>query len=252
MKNHVVRSPVASKLSLLCAALAVSVTLSANQAAADARLITVSGDADIRVPPDEVNITLGVETGDKEIVTAAKKNAEQVKQVVAMAKEFRIEAKDIGTDQLTLDKQTEYVNGKNIFKEYVARRTVSLRLKDLSRFEDLLIAAMRGGATSISGVQFCTSQLRRFRDQARAQALKAASEKANDMAKTLSQRVGKPHTITENYDGWSAWSRSSAGNYGNVQNVVQSVGGGGASAGDTPAVGLITVNARVTVAFELE
>lgn len=244
---------VRSSLRAIAAALTltITITLLATQARAEGRLITVNGDADVRVPPDEVNITLGVEAGDKELVTAARKNSDQVKQVVAMAKEFRIEAKDIGTDQLTLDKQTEYVNGKNIFKEYVARRTVSLKLKDLSRFEELLIAAMRGGATSISGVQFCTSQLRRFRDQARAQALKAASEKASDMAKTLGQRVGKPHTITENYDGWSAWSRHSAGNYGNVQNVVQS-GGGGASAGDTPAVGLITINARVTVAFELE
>jgi uncharacterized protein YggE len=214
------------------------------------RLITVTGEADVRVPPDEVTITLGVETTDTEPTTAARKNAEQVRQVVAMASQFKIEAKDIGTDQLSLNKHFEYINGKNQFKDYQATRTVSLRLKDLSRFEDLLIAAMKGGATSISGVQFCTSQLRKFRDQARAQALKAASEKANDLARTVNQRVGKPHTITEMLDGWSFWSSARGAMYGNAQVNVQSTGS--ASAGDTPGVGLITVSARITAAFELE
>lgn len=219
-------------------------------ASADPRLITVTGDADVRVPPDEVNITLGVEAEDQDIATAARKNAEQVRHVVAMATSFRIEAKDIGTDQISIDKQTEYVNGKNQFKGYVARRTVSLRLKDLGRFEELLIAAMKGGATSLQSVQFCTSQLRKFRDQARAQAIRAASEKATDMAGKLSQRIGKPHSITETADGWSIFSGARGGLYGNAQNVVQSPSGGGGS--DSPAVGLITVNAKVTVAFELE
>lgn len=232
-------------------ALPLTLTLAATPALADPRLITVSGDADIRVPPDEVSIMLGVEVGDKDIANATRRNAEQVRQVVAMAKEFRIDAKDIGTDQISIDKSFEYVGGKNIFKEFSAKRTVSLRLKDLSRFEDLLMAVMKSGATSVSSVQFCTSQLRRHRDAARAQALKAASEKANDMAKSLGQKVGRPFTITENSDSWSVWSASARGAlYGNSQNVAQS--SGGASAGDTPGVGLITVNARVTVAFELE
>ncbi len=218
-------------------------------AAPEPRLITVTGDADVRVPPDEVNITLGVEASDKDISAAARKNAEQVKQLVSMAHDFKIDAKDIGTDELTLDKQVEYVNGKNQFKDFVARRTVSLRLKDLRRFEDLLIAAMKGGATSIQGVQFCTSKLRKHRDEARVQALKAAAEKAGDMARTLGQRVGKPHAITENADGWSATSGARGGLYGNAQNTVQVAG---SAAGDSPAVGLITINAKITVAFELE
>lgn len=233
--------------SLLAASL-LTVTFWSLQASADPRLITVTGDADVRVPPDEVSITLGAEADDQDIAVAARKNAEQVRQVVAMAKEFNIDSKDIGTDQLSIDKQTEYVNGKNVFKGYAARRTISLRLKDLSRFEELLIAAMKKGATSIQGIQFCTSKLRMYRDQARAQAIKAASEKAADMSRLLLQRVGKPHSITENADGWSVWTGARGALYGNAQSVAQAPG----SAGDSPGVGLITVNAKVTVAFELE
>lgn len=223
----------------------------AGSAHADAgpRLITVTGDADVRVAPDEVNITLGVETSDKDLAAAARKNAEQVRLVLAMAKEFKIDNKDVGTDQISVEKQMEYLNGRNQFKEYTARRTVSMRLKDLGRFEDLLLAAMKGGATSIQGVQFCTSQLRKHRDQARANAIRAASEKAADMARLLAQKVGKPHNITENFDGWSIYSGARGALYGNSQVVAQAPGSGGS---DSPGVGMITVNAKVTVAFELE
>ena len=236
---------------LLPAGLAIALTLPSGRAAAEPRLITVTGDADVRVVPDEVSITFGVETGDKDIATAARLNAEQVQKVVATAKAFKVEAKDIGTDQVTLEKQSEYINGKNQFKEFLARRTISIRLKNLARFEELLIAEMKGGATSISGVQFCTSELRKHRDLARAQAIKAAAEKATDLARGLGQRLGKPHSITENADGWSAWSSSARGGlYGNSQNIAQSTGGGGS---DSPGgVGLITVNAKVSVSFELE
>lgn len=236
---------------LLPAVVAASITGPGGLVQAEPRLITVTGDADVRVPPDEVSITFGVETGDRDIATAARLNAEQVQRVVTTARAFKIDAKDIGTDQVTLEKQTEYVNGKNQFKEYLARRTISVRLKNLARFEELLIAQMKGGATSIQGVQFCTSELRKHRDLARAQAIKAAAEKAADMARGLAQRVGKPHTITENADGWSVWSSSGRGAlYGNSQNIAQSVA---SSSGDTPGgVGLITVNAKVTVSFELE
>src|SRR4051812_43299239 len=111
------------QLRSLCWQIALVCALPCLVARADVqpRLITVTGDSDVRVPPDEVSIVLGVETTDMDIAAAARKNAEQVRQVVAMAKEFKIEAKDIGTDQITLDKQVEYVNGKNQFKGYVAR-----------------------------------------------------------------------------------------------------------------------------------
>lgn len=46
-------------------------------------------EAEIRVAPDEVTMTLGVETNDPDLAVAARKNSEQLRQVLAMAKEFK-------------------------------------------------------------------------------------------------------------------------------------------------------------------
>ena len=57
------------------------------------RLITVTGDAEVRVSPDEVILTLGVETWDKDLGIAKKQNDARVEKVLALAKQYKIEPK---------------------------------------------------------------------------------------------------------------------------------------------------------------
>ena len=66
-----------------------------------ARQISVTGDAEVRVAPDEVLLTLGVETWDKDLATAKGQNDERVKKVLALTAEYGIGSKDV---------QTEYIN----------------------------------------------------------------------------------------------------------------------------------------------
>jgi uncharacterized protein YggE len=51
--------------------------------ALSARPITTTGDAEIKVAPDEVILILGVETWDKNIQVAKKQNDERVKKITA-------------------------------------------------------------------------------------------------------------------------------------------------------------------------
>src|SRR5207248_3032718 len=109
----------------------------------------------------------------------------------------------------------------------------------------------------LQGVQFRTSELRKYRDQARSMAIKAAREKADALARDLGQKVGKAITINEEQSNY--WAYYNAWGYQNgyqnmSQNVMQNAGGGSASAtsGDTTvAPGQISVTARVSVTFAL-
>lgn len=111
--------------------------------------------------------------------------------------------------------------------------------------------------TRIYIIGFWMSILHRYQcKQARSLAIKAAREKAKDLAKELGQTVGDPHTIQENRSGWwsgynSWWGSRWSG--GMTQNVVQNVSGATAPGDDgSIALGQINVNATVTVGFELE
>jgi hypothetical protein len=216
------------------------------------RFITTSGDADIKVKPDEVVITFGVETRDKDLQIAKKQNDERVKKVLALAKEFEIDPKYVQTDYINIG--PDYDINHNLIG-YVARKNIVFTLKDIGKFEDLLTRSLEVGANYVHGVQFRTTELRKHRDQARALAIKAAKEKAVALAKELGQKIGKPKTINEGYGGWySPYNSGWWGSYGYggmAQNVVQNVGSGSSETEGTIALGMITVNAKITVTFEL-
>jgi uncharacterized protein YggE len=219
-------------------------------------LVTVTGDAEVRVVPDEVILTLGVETWDKNLSKAKRENDERVKAVLELAKTYGIESKYIQTDHVSIEPRYHDSYRQEDFIGYFVRKTIVITLKDISQFEDLLTSVLEAGVNYVHGIQFRTTELRQHRDEARALAIKAAQEKANALVGELNQRVGKPRTIREDQVGWWSWynawwgSRWSGGPA--TQNVIQEVGGESFTSEGVLAPGQITVKARVTVTFELE
>ncbi len=101
--------------------------------------------------------------------------------------------------------------------------------------------------SSTDGIEFRTSALRKHRDTARAQALKAAREKATAMAAELGSKVGKPLSITESASsfGMRSWGGGSRG--GGMQQNSFSGGGGSSESTEGFAPGQIAVSAAVNV-----
>lgn len=219
------------------------------------RLITVTGDAEVRVVPDEVILTLGVETWDKDLVTAKHQNDAIVNNALGLAADYDIDPQHVKTDFVNIEPRYRHgTYDEQDFIGFFVRKTIVFTLRDISKFEDLLTSALGVGVNYVQGIQFRTTQLRTYRDQARALAIKAAREKAIALAEELGQEVGEPHMIREDKSGWwsgySAWWGSSWGGV-MAQNVIQELGSG-SSATDTLAPGQISVQARVTVNFQLE
>ncbi|MCJ7508465.1 MAG: SIMPL domain-containing protein [candidate division Zixibacteria bacterium] len=222
----------------------------------ESRLITVTGEAEVRVVPDEVILTLGVETHDKNLSIAKNQNDEIVKKALAVTKKYRIQSKHVQTDYIDIEPRHKWGNyEEGDFIGYFVQKKIVVTLKDVSRFEDLFTNMLTAGVNYVHGVEFRTTELRKYRDQARALAIKAASEKASALAKELGQKVGKPHTIQEEPSWWWCWYNSWWGSRrggGMTQNVVQNVNGVSSTGESSIALGQINVNAKVTVSFELE
>ena len=217
--------------------------------------ITVTGDAEVRVVPDEVILTLGIETWDKNLQVAKSQNDEVVARVLALAAEYDIEPQHVQTDFVSIEPR--YRNGyyeESDFIGYFVRKSVVITLRDLGKFEELLTEALEAGVNYVQGIQFRTTELREHRDEARSLAIQAAREKAEAMAGELGETIGEPRQITEVQSGWwsgyNAWWGSHWGS-GMAQNVIQEAGTGGIVAEGSLAPGQINVNARVSVTFEI-
>lgn len=241
---------------LLLLAIALSANTVLAQEVRDRPLITVSGQAEVRVPPDEVVFTLEVESIDKDVLAAKKKTDESVKAVFAIAKNNQVKSDDVQTSYISVEPKyntddIEYEERravKRIFLGYAVSKTIAIRLSDISRFDPLLSDVLKAGVTKVRNVEFRDSQIRKHKDQARAMAIKAAQEKARLLAREIGQTIGLAYSITEGTTG-----RYISGGVLNQNSTAVISGDFSAGESDSAiAPGLISVTAQVTVSFELK
>lgn len=219
--------------------------------------ITVTGEAVVKVKPDKIVITFGIETWDNDISVAKQKNNDILSKTVVYLKECGIVEKEMQTDHLSIQPRWKDSYQKKDFLGYFVRNTLVVTLDDTRKVEDVVTKALNAGVNYIHGVDFQTSEFKRYREQARELALKAAKEKAEKMAAVLGQSIGAPIQINENYShspwwyysSWAGWggSRSHAMSQMNIQ-VNR---GGSGEITESIALGKLTIKANVTVTFEL-
>jgi len=218
--------------------------------------IDVSGEAVVNVKPDKVVITLGIETSDKNIQAAKKKNNDILSRLVAALKKNGVTEKDIQTDYLSIDPRWEHYSKKEEFQGYFVRNSVSVTVADAARVEEVISGAIDAGVNYIHKVDFQTSEFKKYREQARELALRAAREKAEKMAAVLGQSLGAVLKIVENHDGSSWWyggwwGWGSRGGGMSQVNIQEDRGSGSEITGNV-ALGAIGIKANVSVAFELK
>ena len=219
--------------------------------------ITVNGDAVVNVTPDKIVVRVGIETWHGRITTAKEKNNRILKLVMEALAEAGIADKDIKTDYLAIDPDYDGQYPRREIVGYHVRNTLAITLKEVEKLESVVATLLEAGVTHIHGIEFETTEFKKYREQAREMALTAAKEKAETMAGTLGQTIGAPLQITENYSGspgwyyssWSWWGGFSNG--GMMQNAIQNAPGEAGDTGETIALGTIPIKAGVTVTFEL-
>lgn len=211
------------------------------------RTISVTGDAEVKVVPDEVVINMAVETNNSDLDKAREENDKKVSAVIAMVKKLGVEGKFIQTDYLSVEPRYDYTVQYNNERErkflgYYMTKNISVTLRDVSKFEKLVADALKIGTNYIRGISFQTTELRKHRDQARLMAIRAAKEKATALATELGQKIGKPITISESSYNVPMFKA----------NLSRSDDMEGSSSGEVIALGQIEIKASVSVTFELE
>ena len=76
-------------------------------------------------------------------------------------------------------------------------KVLSIKLKDLSKYEDLMNGLLQSGINRIDGVSFSASNEDQLKSQARKKAVENAKMKAEEYAGVLNQTIGKAVLISE-------------------------------------------------------
>ena len=137
----------------------------------------VTGAATINVVPDRALIQLGVQSNGNTTEAVEAANSTTIQRVMKALRALGIDSKDIATDWYIIEPVYESYDSLYI-KGYRINNMVAITVRDVSKTSKVIAAALKAGANQVVNVDFYTSDLRKYRDQARELAMKAAQEKA--------------------------------------------------------------------------
>lgn len=237
------------------AAAAVKAQSSDQAKCSSMRSVSVSGAAVVNVVPDRALLQLGVQSNGTTPDGVERANRAEIQRVIKAVRALGVEEKDIATDYYIVYPIYETYDSLRI-RGYRIDNTVSITLRDVNLADDVILAALNSGANEVQDVQFYTSELRKYRDQARDLAMKAAGEKAQALAGAGGAQASCLLTISENswyqyYGSWRGGRETALWAQNTIQNAAPSQGGDGQYEDSPITLGQIAIRAEVNVSYSL-
>lgn len=205
------------------------------------RSINVAGVGTVRVRPDIVRVSLGVQTRNEAIAQAVAENNQAATRVLGVIREYGVAEEDAQTSSFYVYTQQRVDESGNPIEGsiYVVDNTLTITLKEPAKLGDLLKAAVAAGANNIYGVNFDINDPSQPIEEARKKAIVDARTRAETMATAAGVTLGDPIRISTSVSGPGT---------GPVFEYGAGYGGG---APVTIASGTMEVQAQVTVSFAI-
>ena len=155
--------------------------------ARDETLLTVSATGRAETRPDESRFMVGVNTLAASAGEASRLNNEKMARVTTALTGFGIKPDDLQTTNLTLNRID---HGKDRGR-FQASNNVTVRLKDLSKASEAIVASTEAGANLLSGPSLRVSDAEKASLSAYAAAYQAARARADAYAAAAGLKVDR-------------------------------------------------------------
>ena len=188
------------KTTVLILAALFAISTQAQESKPQVPQISVTGEGKVKVIPDQALITVGFQNSGAVAKEVKALNDEVVDRVIKFLRKMGIPATDFKTNNVSLNKGYDYEKKKNNFQ---ANQSLSITLKDLSKYDDVMMGLNDAGVNTINGVEFKSSKMEEYEREARKKAILDAKQKAADYVSVLGQKVGKALLITDNSQSYA-------------------------------------------------
>jgi uncharacterized protein YggE len=171
-----------------------------NQAApVPQRTLSVDGTGTAFLTPDIAYVYIGVHTEKLTASEAVEENNAQTQGVIEALTDSGIESKDIRTTNFTIwpfDKYDPITGAPSGEKYYAVDNTVYVTVRDLEALGDLLDTVIQAGANTVQSIQFDVADKDAALGPARSDAVKDATEKAQELATAAGVELGELQSVT--------------------------------------------------------
>lgn len=173
--------------------------LSASGASAMERQVTVTGSCSRQVTTDRGSIILTADVRDDNLKNAIKKASREYDRALDAIKKLKLESADLQTVEYNVAEVREWENNKSVFKGYRARVGLSVSTSDIQRLSEVMETAAREEIRDVGALVSYLSpeKIRKEQDLCLKEAAEHARSKAENLASSLSARLGPVVTINE-------------------------------------------------------
>lgn len=168
-------------LPLLAAALSFNVFAASTP---DAPHIYIQGQGQITTVADNVKLSVGIVEIDKDLMAAKQKADTTMAKAIKLAKQAGVLDTDINAGQISIHRENQYnrETNKQEFVGFRVSRSLSLTLKQIDKYPQLLQNLVSGGINEINQTEFVSSRYKELQQQAQKLAIKDAKSAAEEFA----------------------------------------------------------------------
>lgn len=175
--------------------------LAAGIAHADAplpRLVSVTGEGEVKAQPDMAYVTLGVEARKPTLAEARAEVTAAVNRLLALTRDLKIDPKYVDSTQLQV--QPEYrwneKDSQRVLLGYFVSRQIEVELRDLERLGPLLERAVSAGANQVGGARLDSSKRKDLEREALTKAVDDARLDADTLARAAGVKLGPVQSLS--------------------------------------------------------
>lgn len=207
------------------------------------RMINVGAQGKVTVKPDIAKVTMGMTNKAATVAEAQKQNTEVMNKLLDRVKAIGIATEDIQTTNYNIYPSYNWTeeNG-SVIDGYEVNQNVSIKVRDLSKANEVLGLAAEVGATNAGGLEFTVDDRDTYLAQARENALKKIAEKV----KALSSSLGVRMTEVVSYNEYEVDQS------GYMKDAMYGLGSASPSAAPTLESGTTEVLMQVDVTFAIK
>jgi hypothetical protein len=162
------------------------------------RVMKIRGLGIVKAQPNIAIVSLGVITENKNLEIAQTENAKKSIAVINGLKTMEIPNSDISTGSYVIELQYDYVEGKQIFRNYKVTNILNVTIRDVDKVGEIIDSLVRNGVNVVNDIKFTVDNMSIYYNKALNLAVKDAMRKAVEIWNTLKVNVNKvPSSIVE-------------------------------------------------------
>ena len=170
---------------------------------AESRSISVTGQGEASGPPDQAEVSAGVQILADTVIDATRENQAIIDRIMAALEEQGVPREKIQTSNYSIWAEQNYQEPRqqNRISGYRVSNVVTVRIDDVEKIGDVLAAVTNAGANTIHGIQFGVRDSAALEQKAREAAMADARARAEALAQLAGVQLGEVMSISTSLSG---------------------------------------------------